>query len=93
MNGTFAADFQAAFTANDRGFNYVTLLAMRQALPQYTRAQFDAELRILRGAGGAPRLFTLDASDGRHVRMTEEERAAGIHEVGNNLVYVARRAT
>jgi hypothetical protein len=33
----------------------------------------------------------LDASDGRHERLTAEELASGITEAGNLLVYVARK--
>ncbi|WP_437998726.1 hypothetical protein WMF26_00760 [Sorangium sp. So ce185] len=86
----FAARFDAAFTALDRvsgGNNYVTLRALRAALPDVPRATFDAELAALR----RQRRYSLDPSDGRHHQMAEAEREAGILEAGNLLVYVARR--
>ncbi|WP_437335319.1 hypothetical protein [Sorangium sp. So ce394] len=86
----FADRFDAAFTALDRhagGNNYVTLRALRAALPDVPRATFDAELAALR----RQRRYSLDPSDGRHHQMAEAEREAGILEAGNLLVYVARR--
>ncbi|WP_437779120.1 hypothetical protein [Sorangium sp. So ce1097] len=86
----FAARFDAAFTALDRasgGLNYVTLRALRAALPDVPRAVFDAELAALR----RQRRYSLDPSDGRHYQMADAERDAGILEAGNLLVYVARR--
>ncbi|WP_438025445.1 hypothetical protein [Sorangium sp. So ce233] len=86
----FAARFDAAFTALDRdagGHNYVTLRALRAALPDVPRAVFDAELAALR----RQRRYSLDPSDGRHHQMADAEREAGILEAGNLLVYVARR--
>jgi hypothetical protein len=67
--------------------NYVSLYALRRALDDVPRAEFDACLRALR----REQRFTLDASDGRHHRLTDEERDAGISEAGNLLVYVARK--
>jgi hypothetical protein len=87
----FAARFDAAFVTLDRasgGHNYVTLGALRAALPDVPRATFDAELSALRRG----RRYTLDPSDGRHQQMTEAEKSAGIMEAGNLLVYVARRS-
>ncbi|WP_434044106.1 MULTISPECIES: hypothetical protein [Sorangium] len=86
----FAARFDAAFSALDRdagGNNYVTLRALRAALPDVPRAVFDAELAALR----RQRRYSLDPSDGRHHQMADAEREAGILEAGNLLVYVARR--
>ncbi|WP_437957350.1 hypothetical protein WME76_39480 [Sorangium sp. So ce119] len=86
----FAARFDAAFTALDRdagGLNYVTLRALRAALPDVPRSIFDAELAALR----RQRRYSLDPSDGRHHQMADAEREAGILEAGNLLVYVARR--
>ncbi len=86
-----AQRFQAAFNALDQetgGRNYVLLHALRRALPDLSRAEFDATLMELRRA----RRFTLDAAEGRHERLTPEELDAGITEAGNLLVYVARRA-
>ncbi|WP_437926816.1 hypothetical protein WMF37_48585 [Sorangium sp. So ce291] len=87
---SFAERFDAAFTALDRdagGHNYVTLRALRAALPDVPRAVFDAELAALR----RQRRYSLDPSDGRHHQMADAEREAGIMEAGNLLVYVARR--
>ncbi|XXT18863.1 hypothetical protein WME94_52415 [Sorangium sp. So ce429] len=87
---SFADRFDAAFSALDRdagGHNYVTLRALRAALPDVPRAVFDAELAALR----RQRRYSLDPSDGRHHQMADAEREAGIMEAGNLLVYVARR--
>lgn len=94
---SFADDFDAAFDeldpadARGRRTNYVTLFALRQALPQYDRKAFDAELNQLRRAWR----YTVDAPDGRHKRMTRVEIDAGIQDWkdGPVLVYVARRPT
>jgi hypothetical protein len=88
----FARDFDKAFDRLDppdkkgRRSNYVTLHALREALPRYDRKTFDAELNKLRRA----QRYSLDASDGRHARMTRAEQAAGIEEAGELLVYVAQ---
>ena len=86
-NTTFAADFTAAFTRLDSGFNYVLLADLRVALPQYDRQSFDNGLNDLRRAW----LYSLDAADGRHVRLSKEQIDAGIRESGSMLVYCARR--
>ncbi|WP_437766018.1 hypothetical protein WMF27_26775 [Sorangium sp. So ce281] len=87
---SFADRFDAAFSSLDRAsgrLNYVTLHALRTALPDIPRATFDEELGALR----RQRRYSLDPSDGRHHQMAEAERDAGIKEAGNLLVYVARR--
>ncbi|WP_441292582.1 hypothetical protein ACSRUE_21260 [Sorangium sp. KYC3313] len=87
---SFADRFDAAFSSLDRAsgrLNYVTLHALRTALPDIPRATFDEELAALR----RQRRYSLDPSDGRHHQMAEAERDAGIMEAGNLLVYVARR--
>jgi hypothetical protein len=87
---SFAQRFDAAFTKLDRaagGHNYVTLLALREALADIPRQTFDAELNDLRRA----RLYALDPSEGRHRQVSEAVREAGIMESGRVLVYVARR--
>ncbi|WP_437989691.1 hypothetical protein [Sorangium sp. So ce145] len=87
---SFADRFDAAFSSLDRAsgrLNYVTLHALRAALPDIPRDTFDAELGALR----RQRRYSLDPSDGRHHQMAEAERDAGIMEAGNLLVYVARR--
>jgi hypothetical protein len=90
-HGDFAQRFAAAFDRLDResgSQNYVTLYALRAALPDVFRADFDAGLNELRR--GKSRTFTLDSSDGRHGRLGQPELDAGIAEQGNLLVYVAR---
>ncbi|WP_437586120.1 hypothetical protein [Sorangium sp. So ce1000] len=87
---SFADRFDAAFSSLDRAsgrLNYVTLHALRAALPDIPRETFDNELGALR----RQRRYSLDPSDGRHHQMAEAEREAGIMEAGNLLVYVARR--
>jgi hypothetical protein len=87
----FAERFDRAFGELDRaagGHNYVTLGALRAALPDLPRAAFDAELAVLR----SQRRYTLDPSDGRHRQMTDAELAAGIRDRNILLVYVARRS-
>ncbi|WP_437708430.1 hypothetical protein WMF45_30145 [Sorangium sp. So ce448] len=87
---SFADRFDAAFSSLDRAsgrLNYVTLHALRAALPDIPRDTFDTELGALR----RQRRYSLDPSDGRHHQMAEAERDAGIMEAGNLLVYVAQR--
>lgn len=87
----FATAFRAAFDRLDRQSrltNFVRLLDLRQALPEFDRAQFDAGLRQLRIDGE----FTLDTHEGRHGPLTEPEREAGVREAGSLLVYVSRRS-
>jgi hypothetical protein len=85
---TFAAEFSSAFaSAPGARNNYVLLADLRAALPQYDRATFDLALRALRVA----KAYSLDSADGRHVALTPAQRAAGIQECGDNLVYCARR--
>ncbi|WP_437521939.1 hypothetical protein WME79_30225 [Sorangium sp. So ce726] len=87
---SFADRFDAAFSSLDRAsgrLNYVTLHALRAALPDIPRDTFDTELAALR----RQRRYSLDPSDGRHHQMAEAERDAGIMEAGNLLVYVAQR--
>src|SRR5262249_42119566 len=87
----FAAAFRAAFQRLDRenrSPNFVRLLDLRRALPQFERATFDAGLRQLRLHDE----FTLSGHEGRHGPLLDEEREAGIREVGSLLVYVSRRS-
>ena len=92
QSAAFARDIDVAFDRLDppdkKGgrANYVTLRLLREALPQYDRKTFDAEIHKLRRA----RRYSLDASDGRHVRMTRAEQDAGIEEAGSLLVYAAQ---
>lgn len=89
-DGDFAPAFRAAFDRLDRqnrSSNFVRLLDLRRALPQFDRARFDAGLRQLR----VDQEFTLDSHEGRLRPLTEEEMEGGIREAGSLLVYVSRR--
>jgi hypothetical protein len=79
--------FDEAFERLDRqggGHNFVSLVALRQALP-LEREAFDQQLRQLRQAGR----YTLSAAEGRD-GISPEERAAGIAEEGGLLLFVSR---
>lgn len=85
----FASAFTQAFErldAQDGGYNFVKLLQLRNALPQYSRSAFDAGLEQLR----KERQFSLEASEGLLVTLSEQERAAGIIEAGRQLIYCKR---
>lgn len=85
----FATAFSEAFErldAQDGGYNFVKLLKLRNALPQYSRSAFDAGLEQLR----KERRFSLEASEGLLVTLTEQERSAGIIESGRQLIYCKR---
>jgi len=69
--------------------NYVTLYALREALPGVPRGDFDQAVNELRIA----RKVSLDSADGRHVRISPAEQAAAIVEDGDRLVYMARRSS
>ncbi len=87
--GGFAKEFAETFDLLDHsrgGRNFVKLGELRTALPHYSREMFDSELRSLRIA----RQFKLSTSDGNHVTLTTEERAAGIQEADLLLVYCER---
>jgi len=87
--GGFAKEFAETFDLLDRsrgGRNFVKMAELRTALPQYSREEFDSELRSLR----IGRQFKLSTSDGNHVTLTSEERAAGIQEADLLLVYCER---
>jgi hypothetical protein len=84
----FAQHFEEAFCKIDRdkgGSNFVSLVALRQALPM-EHAVFDAGLDQLRRTGR----YTLSSAEGRH-GVSDEERAAGILEEGTLLLYVSRK--
>lgn len=83
----FAPRFLAAFAQIDRGNNYVLLYDLRRALPDVPRHVFDAGVNDLRRA----KVVSLDSADGRHLRLTPEQRDAGIHEAGSVLVYAQLR--
>jgi hypothetical protein len=83
----FEADFDSAFGHLDReagGHNFVSLVALRRALP-LPRGVFDAGLQQLRRAGR----YALSAAEGRH-GITPEEREAALPEEGSLLLFVSR---
>ncbi len=85
--GDFATAFEQAFAQLDRqggGYNFVSLVDLRRALP-LDRASFDAQLRRLREAGR----YALSAAEGRH-GLSDDERAAAIMEDGTLLLFVSR---
>lgn len=73
--------------AQSGGENYVTLFALRGALPGIGRKAFDEAVNRLR----KERVVSLDSADGRHVRLSPAEINAGIEEEGQWLVYMKRR--
>jgi len=86
----FERQFEAEFDRLDErhgGHNYVLLYDLRRALPGFSRSEFDAQLNDLRRR----KIFSLDSADGRHVRLSQDQRDAGIREAGSLLVYAARR--
>ncbi|MFA5186361.1 MAG: hypothetical protein WC551_07800 [Patescibacteria group bacterium] len=89
MNANFAVDFEVEFShkATCYGLNLVSLASLREALPEYTRSEFDAGLDSLRDAD----LYMLQAFEGRHGQLSAEDRDGGIREVGRLFVYVCRR--
>lgn len=83
----FESAFHGAFEGLDRrGLNFVKLRALREALPEFSRAQFDAGLRQLRLASK----YELSADEGTHSRLDDEDREAGLYEAGARLVYCQR---
>lgn len=87
-DANFSRAFKEAFERLRRGrpFNMVELAALRDALPDYSREQFDGGLRELRKS----REFVLRAFEGRHGSLTAEEMAAAIREDGRVFAYAAR---
>lgn len=86
---SFTDAFEAAFARLDKesgNRNYLKLLLLRQALPQFSREEFDLGLRQLRIAGR----YSLDSSEERYRSLSDEEKAAGIVEGGTLLIYCSR---
>lgn len=86
----FAAHFVDAFARVDErtgGRNFVKVMDLRKELSRFSRTQFDAGLRELRIADR----FTMESAHGGTVRLTDEERQAGIQEGTSLLVYVSRK--
>lgn len=87
----FAGAFDTAFAVADAangGHNVASLAALRHLLSHYTREQFDAGLRLLRGHDGHPRNYTCSCSDWG---ATPEEIAAAVPDYnGWPLVYVSK---
>jgi hypothetical protein len=84
MTTTIPAAFDSLL--DPRGVGLVSLAALRAAVP-LDRAAFDRELFELRCTGG----FVLHTFDGRHGKLTDEQRAAAIVEEGRTFVFAARR--
>lgn len=85
----FAHDFERAFGKIDGETgrrNFVKLLELRNALPQYDRPAFEEGLRRLRAA----RQFTLETSEGLNTSVTDEERQAALVEAGSRYLYCSR---
>lgn len=85
----FARAFDEAFDRldlRDGRRNFLKLLDLRRALPQFDRAAFDAGLHRLR----MDRAFSLAPHEGLRGTLTPEERDAGISEAGNLWTYVLR---
>jgi hypothetical protein len=86
----FASAFEREFERIDRqhgDHNFVLLRALREALPDVPRDDFDAGLTALRLA----RRFTLEGSDGRHAQLADKDLAAGVRDGGTLLIYASRR--
>jgi hypothetical protein len=82
----FASLFTHAFCQLDHArHNHVSLVKLREAIP-FDRAAFDAGLQELRRSGQ----YFLQAAEGRH-GLSDAERAAGLEEHGQLLLYVSRR--
>ncbi len=89
-NDSFAQAFHDAFETLDKQSgrrNFIKVHLLRQALPQFSREQFDAGLKQLRLANR----YTMDSIFGASGSLTEAERAAGIQEGQSVLVYVSRK--
>ncbi|WP_425615845.1 hypothetical protein NA78x_005777 [Anatilimnocola sp. NA78] len=85
----FASLFDAAFRRVDSrsgGRNFAKVLELRRELPQFSRSEFDSELRLLRAA----RQFAMESAQGGGTQLSDEERQAGIQEGSSLLVYVSR---
>lgn len=90
LDDAFVRAFEATFERLDAangGDNWVSLLDVRRAMPEYGRAEFDAALANLR----RDRVFGLESVDGRHRLPSPEEIEAAIHEMGRTLLFVKRR--
>ncbi|MBN1608488.1 MAG: hypothetical protein JW940_17785 [Polyangiaceae bacterium] len=86
----FTAHFARAFAAARQqlgGRNLVPLRLLREALPTYDRTSFEQHLNALRRL----RQYSLSPHEGRSSMLSPDDEAAGIHEAGRLLVYVARR--
>jgi hypothetical protein len=88
---TFAAEFDSAFDRVKKQtppHTPITLLALRNAMPQYDRTTFDAGLRELRLANK----FTLNSHEGGSALLGDAELDAGIQEGSSKLVYISRKS-
>jgi hypothetical protein len=90
VNGEgFARAFKEAYDRlrRDRPFNMVELAALRRALPDFSREQFDRGLHALRKSHE----FVLETYEGRHGSPSPEDLAAAIREDGRIFAFAARR--
>jgi hypothetical protein len=85
---SFPALFDSAFeklNRNGGGFNFVSLELLRMELPNFSRDEFDGQLRNLRLA----RRYRLSGAENRS-DVTPRQREAGIREAGSLLLYAQR---
>lgn len=87
--GGFSTAFEAAFERlrRERRVNLVPLLFLRQALPTFSREDFDRNLYELR----KEQRYVLESYDGRHGKPPEDQIEAGILEGGRRFIYVSKR--
>ena len=85
---SYPSRFDAEFRRLDRqrgSNNFVWLFELRDALPEFTREQFDGGLRQLREA----RRFKLNAGEG-HYGMSQQQSNGSIREAGTVYLSVSR---
>lgn len=89
---TFLAEDRAGSSGHGKNVNYVLLSTLRDKMPNVSRQAFDGAVNALRRR----KLVSLDAADGRHVRLARSAIEGGIVEEGKTLPYMkirGRRAT
>lgn len=86
----FDVRFDEVFRRLDRqagSHNFVSLVALRRALAEFAREEFDRSLDALRRAGH----YGLSAAES-YSGISAEQREAGIVEAGSLLLYVSRKS-
>lgn len=78
-------DAFAALEVDSGGWNFQTLKAVRDAIPQWDKSTFDEKIRALRLSGH----YYLTGAQNR-TDITPAIREAGIKEAGANLMYIAK---